>query len=121
MPHFLIDASLPRRTLQIFASRGYDATDVRDIGLGSAADETIASYAKSHEMVIVTRDGDFGDIRNYPPYGYAGILVVDAPDDFTASQIGSLLAAFLDTAALRIDLNQKLLILEPGRVRIREN
>ena len=102
----------------MFASRSKDSTDVRDIGLGDAADETIASHAKSNQMVIVTRDGDFGDIRNYPPSDYAGILVVDVPDNFTAAQIVAVLAAFLD-ASPTIDLNKKLVVLEPSRVRIR--
>ena len=102
----------------MFASRSKDSTDVRDIGLGDAADETIASHAKSNQMVIVTRDGDFGDIRNYPPSEYAGILVVDVPDHFTAAQIVAVLGAFLD-ASPTIDLNKKLVVLEPSRVRIR--
>jgi predicted nuclease of predicted toxin-antitoxin system len=118
VPHFLIDASLPRSAAQVFAARAIAATDVRDIGLTAAKDETIASYAKSNQMAIVTRDGDFGDIRNYPPHEYAGILVVDVPDHFTAPQIVAVLAAFFEASAID-DLNQKLIILEPGRVRIR--
>lgn len=102
----------------MFASRAKDSTDVRDIGLGDAADETIASYAKSNQMAIVTRDGDFGDIRNYPPHEYAGILVVDVPDHFTATQIVAILVAFFD-ASPSVDVNHKLIVLEPGRVRIR--
>ncbi len=118
MPHFLIDASLPRSTKELFESRSKNSTDVRDIGLGDAADETIASHAKSNQMVIVTRDGDFGDIRNYPPREYAGILVMDVPDYFTAGQIVAVLAAFLDGSPA-VDFNHKLIVLEPSRVRIR--
>jgi predicted nuclease of predicted toxin-antitoxin system len=102
----------------MFTSRSKDSTDVRDIGLGDATDETIASHAKTNLMAIVTRDGDFGDIRNYPPSEYAGIVVIDVPDDYTAAQIVAVLAAFLD-ASPEIDLNKKLVILEPSRVRIR--
>lgn len=40
------------------------------------------------------------------------------PDHFTAAQIAAVLAAFLDGSPT-IDLNQKLIVLEPGRVRIR--
>lgn len=102
----------------MFITRGHAATDVRDIGLGDAEDEVIAAHAKSNQMAIATRDGDFGDIRNYPPEEYQGIVVVEVPDNFTAPQILATLAAFLDGPA-EFDFNQKLIILEPGRVRIR--
>ena len=55
--HFLIDANLPRSARALFVSRSQKATDVRDIGLGSADDKTIAAYAKANQMVMVTRDG----------------------------------------------------------------
>lgn len=102
----------------MFTARGHAATDVRDIGLGDAEDEVIAAHAKLNQMAIATRDGDFGDIRNYPPLEYKGIVVVDVPDNFTAVQIVAILAAFLDGSPA-IDLDQKLIILEPGRVRVR--
>ena len=50
----------------MLAARGLATTDVRNVGLDSAEDETIASHAKSNQMVVLTRDRDFGDIRNYP-------------------------------------------------------
>ena len=99
--------------------RAKDVTDVRDIGLGDAPDQIIADYAQSNGMAIVTRDGDFGDIRNYPPQEYSGILVVDVPDHFTAAQVAAILAAFLD-ASPTLDVNHKLIVLEPSRVRVRE-
>jgi predicted nuclease of predicted toxin-antitoxin system len=46
---------------------GHDAVDVRDRGMGSATDDVIAEYARLNRRVLVTRDFDFADIRNYPP------------------------------------------------------
>ena len=53
--------------------RGHEAVDVRDIGLGAADDSVIASHARKNGLCLVTRDKDFGDIRNYPPADYSGI------------------------------------------------
>jgi hypothetical protein len=39
MASFLIDASLPRPTTALVTSNGHLATDVRDIGMGSAPDQ----------------------------------------------------------------------------------
>jgi predicted nuclease of predicted toxin-antitoxin system len=90
--HFLIDASLPRSAALVLRQLGYEATDVRDVGMRAAPDSTIAEYAKRHRLALVTRDFDFADIRNYPPgalsrrcrpqasrgrYGGAGYEVVD--------------------------------------------
>ena len=43
---FLVDASMPRGTAPLIQSRGHQATDVRDIGLGSARDQDIAAHAQ---------------------------------------------------------------------------
>jgi len=62
--HFLIDASMPRSTAPLIRSRGHDATDVRDIGMGGAVDQDIAAYAQAQHLAILSRDFDFADIRN---------------------------------------------------------
>ena len=64
---FLIDANMPRSTAELLKRYNHEAVDVRDIGMGSAADSDIAAYAQQNRLVLVTRDFDFADIRNYPP------------------------------------------------------
>lgn len=63
--HFLIDASLPRAAAILLRELGHEATDVRDAGMSDAADDTIAAYARRNRLVLITRDLDFADIRNY--------------------------------------------------------
>jgi hypothetical protein len=41
--------------------------------------------------VLITRDFDFADIRNYPPSLYQGIVVFKLQDDATAKQVAALL------------------------------
>lgn len=48
MSDFLVDASLPRATGDLIRQHGYQATDVRDIGLGTASDQDIADHARRH-------------------------------------------------------------------------
>ncbi len=85
--HFLIDASLPRSAARMVRHLGHDATDVRDIGMGSATDDLIAAHARSHQLTPVTRDFDFADIRNYPPADYSGIVVLQLPDAVELSRV----------------------------------
>lgn len=49
-----------------------------------APDDVIAAYARDNHLVLVTRDFDFADIRNYPPSLYQGIVVLKLQEDATA-------------------------------------
>ena len=76
---FLIDANLPRSAAASLQEMGHDAVDVRNVGMRSATDNVIAAHARRNQQVLVTRDFDFADIRNYPPSDYAGIVVLQLP------------------------------------------
>jgi predicted nuclease of predicted toxin-antitoxin system len=55
---FLIDANMPRSTAELLRRCGHEALDVREIGMGGAADNQIAAYAQQNRLVLVTRDFD---------------------------------------------------------------
>jgi len=93
--HFLIDASLPRSAADLLRRLGHDATDVRDAGMRDTPDNTIADYARRNHHVLITRDFDFADIRNYPPWLYEGILVLKLREDATAGQVVKVLETFV--------------------------
>ncbi len=118
---FLIDADLPRATGESLRRAGHDAFDVRDIGLGDAKDSKIAAYARAHQLCLLTGDFDFADIRNYPPYLYAGIVVLTIPRHATVAFILQLVDIFLQQTAVLTRLPGRLAIVEPGRVRMRSS
>lgn len=117
---FLIDEDLPRSTGELIRRYGHEAIDVRDIGLRGAKDSEIASYAQSKGLCLLTGDFDFSDIRNYPPAQYAGLIVLSIPGDATAIFITKLLEGFIKQDKLVSELPGKLVIVEPGRIRIRK-
>ena len=117
--HFLIDADLPRSVGELIRSHGHEATDVRDIGLRSALDITIAQHAQREGWCLLTGDFDFSDIRSYPPADYAGIVVLVIPPMVTSLYITQLLAMFLQQRDVVEQLPGKLAIVEAGRVRLR--
>ena len=98
---------------------GHDAIDVRNIGLGSATDDAIATHARRNQQALVTRDFDFADIRNYPSADYPGIVVLKLPDDATASQVVRLLETFVRREDWLARLGGRLVIAELWRVRFR--
>ncbi len=64
---FLVDANLPLSVAPRIRALGHEATDVREIAMGNADDGVVARHARENAFCLITRDKDFGDIRNYPP------------------------------------------------------
>jgi len=118
---FLVDANLPRSTTACIRKCGHEAVDVRDVGLGQSPDSDIAQYAQQQRLALITRDKDFGDVRNYPPAKYAGIVVLDLPDDTVAAQILKVVTAFLNQTESVKQVPGKLAVVEAGRIRLRSD
>jgi len=116
---FLLDANMPRSAAGAVQRLGHEAVDVRDIGLGGAEDQQVAVYAKQHDLTLITRDFDFSDIRNYPPGEYAGIIVLELPDDAVAATVVKVMESFLSQPQLLSHLTGRLAIVESWRVRFR--
>ena len=116
---FLVDANLPLSTAARVQACGHQAVDVRSLSMGTADDTVIANHARENAFCLLTRDKDFGDIRNYPPADYAGIIVLDLPDEAVAGDVLRMLESFLSRKELLDRLTGRLAIVQPGRVRFR--
>ena len=77
---FKLDENLPLQLKRLFTEAGHDVATVLDEGLGGAADAELASVCLLEERVLVTQDGDFADIRMYPPGRYPGIVILRLSD-----------------------------------------
>lgn len=119
MMRFLVDADLPRATVDVLQQRSHEAFDVRDIGMGQAKDSEIARYAREKRLCLITGDFGFSDIRNYPPEQYAGIAVLKLPRDAGAKFILDLIDGFLQQKEILARLSGSLAIIEPDRIRVR--
>jgi len=116
---FLLDANMPRSAAKALVESGHQVEDVRDVLPPGASDASVAARAKTNALVLVTRDFDFADIRNYPPENYPGIIVLDLPDDTTAAQVSKTLATFAQNTDFLKRLPGRLAIVDSWRVRFR--
>jgi predicted nuclease of predicted toxin-antitoxin system len=116
---FLLDENLPRSSASLLRNLACEALEVRDVLPVGVDDATVAAYAQSHHLVLVTRDFDFADIRNYPPANYPGLVVLQLPDDATAKQVNQTLESFVCNKPLLGRLSGRLAIVESWRVRFR--
>ncbi|MBI5763132.1 MAG: DUF5615 family PIN-like protein [Planctomycetes bacterium] len=110
---------MPRATATSLSKLGYEATDVRDVGMGRSSDEDIAAYAKAKRLALLTRDFDFSDVRNYPPSAFFGIVVIDLPSWTSVDAVLDVINEALSQPDLVNQLSGSLLIVEAGRIRHR--
>jgi predicted nuclease of predicted toxin-antitoxin system len=116
---FLLDANMPRSAASVLRGLGHEVEDVRDVLPNGAADATVAAHARARQLILITRDFDFADIRNYPPQNFAGIIVLELPDDAIAAQVNQTLNSFVSKPELLARLAGRLAIVESWRVRFR--
>ena len=116
---FLLDANMPRSSGSLLRELSHEVEDVRDVLPNGADDATVAAYAIARQLTLITRDFDFADIRNYPPKDYAGIIVLELPDDAVAAQVNQVLRLFVSKPDLLARLAGRLAIVESWRVRFR--
>jgi predicted nuclease of predicted toxin-antitoxin system len=116
---FLLDANMPRAALRVLIEAGHVAEHVRDLGLGNATDERIDQLAQTEGWILVTRDLDFCDTRNYPPENSAGRVVLRVEDTSTAVEIAELLQRFLALPELVNRIPGHLVVLDTNRARFR--
>lgn len=118
MARFLIDESLPLLLEDALQQAGHDATHATSIGLGGALDEEVYERAQSMDATLLARDLDFADERRFR--GGAGIVVVRLRSRETIATFSEIVVRLLaDVLAETDDLSGRIIILEPGRTRIR--
>lgn len=74
MWRLLCDQNIRTDTVEFLRQKGFDVVSTRDMNLSKATDEEIMEVAQRQERIIVTFNGDFGDIRRFPPDTHCGII-----------------------------------------------
>ncbi|OIO27406.1 MAG: hypothetical protein COZ31_07000 [Nitrospirae bacterium CG_4_10_14_3_um_filter_44_29] len=118
MIKFLIDEDMPRSTAKILRTKGYEALDVRDLGLRGKNDNEIFKFAQKEKAVILTGDLGFGNLLHFPVGSHSGIVIAHFPNEVSTSELNNQIIKAFETLA-EIDFMGNLIILEPWKIRIR--
>jgi predicted nuclease of predicted toxin-antitoxin system len=94
-----------------------DASDVRDIGLGSAPDDVIFSRSQDERRAIISGDLGFASVLRFPLGSHCGVVVVRYPNEVSTPVVNEAIAAALRNVT-EADIAGAPLIVEPGRVRM---
>ena len=119
MPRFAIDEDMPRSTGRILKEQGFTVNDVRDHGLRGADDEEIYQFAQKEQAVLLTADTGFGNILRFPLGEHCGIVLVRFPTEMSNIEMNRHVVEDLKHISEN-DYKGNLIILEPGRIRIRK-
>jgi predicted nuclease of predicted toxin-antitoxin system len=115
---FLVDEDMPRSTARVLRDAGYEADDVRDIGLAGSGDPVVFAQAQSMQAILITGDLGFANLLTFPLGTHAGIIVVRRPNQLSIPERHALLLDALQNLKGR-DLSGSLVIVELGRTRVR--
>ncbi len=115
---FKLDENVPGEAASVLRAAGHDVRTVLDQGLGGRADDEVSRVCRDEARVLVTLDLDFGDIRTYPPADYAGIWVLRPATQSIDAMRDLLRRAIALTANEHV--SQRLWVIEPSRLRIKE-
>jgi predicted nuclease of predicted toxin-antitoxin system len=115
---FLLDQNQSPRIVGLLAEAGHDAIHVRDIDLGTSADEEVLAAAYGAGRVIISADTDFGDLLAASNAGGPSVVLLRRQGQRRAHEIAALILANLDVVA--DDLRSgAVVVLDDERIRIR--
>ena len=118
---FFVDQCVPRSVVDALNNAGHEVLLLRDhLPIDSKYPEVIA-WAQRLTAVLITLNGDFADIINYPPRQFGGIIALQIknhPESLPA--IIMRLLTHLTERPHMAAYAGKLLLVESHRIRIKE-
>ncbi len=117
---FLLDHCVPNRVAVVLAAEGCEVVRLRECLPTDSPDPVVLLKATEIDAVLVSLNGDFADITTYAPAKYLGIIALQIKNHPEAiAPIVERLLAYLELRPDRRELDGKLLLVEPHRIRIR--
>ena len=117
MARFLIDENLPRQLCSVLLRAGHECEHALDLGLRGRSDEQVLAAAQQLRSILISRDNDFSDVHQISVHH--GIIVVRYPSEVSIERVITDVADLISRLQ-RGDFAGWLVILEPGRVRMRK-
>jgi predicted nuclease of predicted toxin-antitoxin system len=118
MVSFVVDEDMPRSTGLTLRNEGYGVKDVRDHGYRGSGDDEVYAFAQKEKAVLLTGDLGFGNILRFPLGAHFGIVLTRFPSEMSPREMNKDIVASLKDLDEN-DFKGNLVILEPGRIRIK--
>lgn len=118
---FFADHCVSNLVVQELRNAGYEVFKLKDYIPTDSADTLVISKAQELDSILVSLNGDFTDIVNYPPAKFKGIIALQVKNH--PEVIPQLITRLKDYLFVHPNMNHykgKLLLVEVHRIRVRE-
>ncbi|MFQ5840027.1 MAG: DUF5615 family PIN-like protein [Candidatus Methylomirabilales bacterium] len=113
----LTDQDVYQFTVEFLRSLGHDVLRAKDVGLSSASDVALLDWARTEGRVLVTRDKGYGLITFLERREHGGIFLLRG-NPATIQAVHDEFRRFFAEHPT-IEMQSRLVVVEPGRHRIR--
>jgi predicted nuclease of predicted toxin-antitoxin system len=118
---FLADHCVSNFTVQNLRESNHEVLCLRDVLPVESADALVIAKAQEIDAILLSLNGDFADIVNYPPTNYRGIVALRMRNHSEIlPKLIARLTAYLKVHTTMDHYRGKLLVVEVDRIRIRE-
>ena len=118
---FFADQCVPTVVIQDLCNAGYEVWYLRDHLPIESPDLVVISKAQELKTILISLNGDFSNIFNYPPANYQGIVALQVRNHpEVLPQIVSRLKDYLSANPNTEHYKGKLFLVEVHRIRIRQ-
>ena len=114
------DQCIPTIVIESLRSAGYEVMALKDFLPIESVDSVVISKAQELDAILITLNGDFVNILDYPPADYQGIIafqIRNHPEILL--QIVSRLKDYLSANPDMAHYQGKLFLVEAHRIRVR--
>lgn len=118
---FFADHCIPNSIIQELQNAGYSVLRLKDHILIESSGIKVIASAQELDAILLSLNGDFANILNYPPNRYKGIIAFQIKNHPEA--IPHLMRRLLSYLALHPEMDfykEKLFLLEVHRIRIQK-
>jgi predicted nuclease of predicted toxin-antitoxin system len=112
---FLADENISRLVIERLRAAGFDVTSVAATNPG-ASDSHVLALARAEGRILITEDRDFGELVIRQRLGVHGVVLLELDRVSNPAEADLVTAVFTANAG---KLAGNLVVIEPGRVRIR--
>jgi predicted nuclease of predicted toxin-antitoxin system len=118
---FLADHCVSKSIVQTLREANHEVLRLRDVLPVESSDAVVITKAQEIDAILLSLNGDFADIVNYPPKNYKGIVALQMRNrsEILPKLVGRL-TAYLKAQPAMEHYRGKLLVVEVDRIRIRE-
>lgn len=118
---FLDDSASRNSTVQTLREANYEVFRLRDVLPVESTDAIVLAKAQEIDAVLISLDGDFADIINYPPKDFKGIIALQMRNHpEILPRLLARLRAYLKSQPAMEHYRGKLILVEADRIRVRQ-